>query len=233
MQGMQGPLLVRLDLMAGVAAIVFGLVLFRGKIKSFAEIKFRPFAKSTFKLTDDVVAAQKMEMPRIVNPRRQSRSGQASAVVQPQAPQKTLYADRDKHVSASPVAPDTPDLHHPLGELLVERGVLSKLEVSKYLANFNQKKQGHFGEYLVARNAITLAQLELALLQQQEVRSEMENSALPSLQDIENFLADFEPDRHVSVSKFMVLRNAVTPEQLSHILHRQSSSAAVAGSSKA
>lgn len=36
----------------------------------------------------------------------------------------------------------------------------------------------------------------------------------PLLQDMENFLADFDPKRYGSVSEFLTSRNAITPEQL-------------------
>ena len=38
--------------------------------------------------------------------------------------------------------------------------------------------------------------------------------ALPSSQDTENFLTDFDPKRYGSVSEFLSSRNAITPEQL-------------------
>ena len=134
-----------------------------------------------------------------------------------------LYADHSSHISASPLLSDAQNLHRSIGDILMEMRVLSKREILKYLDDFDPKKHGRFGGYLVARKAITLAQLDQALLQQQGVHAEIKPVALPSLQDIENFLTDFDPRRHGSVGKFMVSRNAVTPEQLSQLLHQQSS----------
>ena len=313
-----------------LAALALGLVVFYNRIKSRPGIKLLQNAKPILEQADDVAAAPKMAMPRIVKPPSQIKSDHTPAIVAPpkastvghvaapafhlptkeieeevtgvdqmleeadlyavngrlakaveilleitkrypskvdawplllsiysslgkvaefegtareflkhhkassswseiQALGRTLdhgnplYADHSSHISASPLLPDIPDLHHPIGDVLIEMGVLSKREMLKYLADFDPKKHGRFGGYLVARKAITLAQLDQALLQQQGVHAEMKPSTLPSLQDIENFLADFDPQRHGSVGKFMVSRNTVTPEQLSHLLHQQSS----------
>ncbi len=104
----------------------------------------------------------------------------------------------------------------------MEMGVLSKLDLQNFLDDFDPKKHGRFGGYLVARKAITLAQLDQALLQQQGVHTEVKFGDLPSLQGIENFLADFDPKRDGSVGEFMASRKAVTPKQLSHLLQQQS-----------
>ena len=133
-----------------------------------------------------------------------------------------LYADRSNDNSAAPISLDTLDYSHPIGNILNEMGVLSKQEITKYLDEFDPKKNGRFGGYLVARKAITLAQLDQALLQQQGVNPKVKPGALPSLQGIENFLADFDPKRHGSVSEFLASRNAVTPEQISQLLQQQS-----------
>lgn len=137
-----------------------------------------------------------------------------------------LYADSGGRIAAAPLLSDTADLRHPIGDVLIEMGVLSKREIQIYLGDFDPKKHGRFGGYLVARKAITLAQLDQALLQQQGVNVEAQPGALPSLQDIENFLASFDPKQHGSVGKFMAAHNVVTPEQLSQVLKRQSSGGA-------
>lgn len=133
-----------------------------------------------------------------------------------------LYADHNAHVATVSASPDAADLHHPIGDVLMEMGVLSKREIQHYLADFDPKKHGRFGGYLVARKAITLAQLDQALLQQQGVNVEAISDVLPSLQDIENFLANFDPKQHGSVGKFIASHNAVTPEQLSQVLQQHS-----------
>lgn len=132
-----------------------------------------------------------------------------------------LYADHGSHISVSPLSPDTRSLHHPIGDILIGTGVLSKREITKYLDDFDPKKHGRFGGYLVARKAITIAQLDQALQQQQGVHTEVKHGGLPSLQEIESFLANFDPKKHGSVSKFMASHN-VTPEQLNRLLQKES-----------
>jgi hypothetical protein len=101
-------------------------------------------------------------------------------------------------------------------------GILSKQDLQNCLDDFDPKKHGRFGGYLVARKAITLAQLDQALLQQQGVGNEVKSGPLPSLQAMENFLADFDPKRDGSIGEFLASRN-VTPEQLSQMLPQLSS----------
>ena len=134
-----------------------------------------------------------------------------------------LYADNNSRISASPLLPDAANPRRPVGDVLIEMGVLSKQDLQHCLDDFDPKKHGRFGGYLVARKVITLAQLDQALLQQQGVVNEVKAGALPSLQDMENFLADFDPKRDGSVGEFLASRNAVTPEQLSHLLQPHSS----------
>lgn len=138
-----------------------------------------------------------------------------------------LYADQGSHISAAPLLPDTLNWHRPIGDILIEMGVLPKREILKYLDDFDPKQHGRFGGYLVARKAITIAQLDQALLQQQGVNAEAKPGDLPSLQDIEKFLVGFDPKQHGSVSKFLASHNIVTPEQLGQ-LFRQTSNQGVA-----
>lgn len=138
-----------------------------------------------------------------------------------------LYADQGSHISAAPLLPDTLKWHRPIGDILIEMGVLPKREILKYLDDFDPKQHGRFGGYLVARKAISIAQLDQALLQQQGVNAEAKPGDLPSLQDIEKFLVDFDPKQHGSVSKFLASHNIVTPEQLGQLL-RQTSNQGVA-----
>lgn len=134
----------------------------------------------------------------------------------------SLYAEHGDHGFPPPASPEAHELHHPIGDILIEMGVLSQREVSAYLKDFDPAKHGRFGGYLVARKAITLEQLDLALLQQQGAGSKATPTPLPSLHDIESFLADFDPKRHGSVAQFMASQNAVTPEQLGLLLQQQS-----------
>ncbi|MDP2695197.1 MAG: hypothetical protein Q8O58_10080 [Gallionella sp.] len=141
-----------------------------------------------------------------------------------------LYADQGSHISAAPLLPDTLNWHRPIGDILIEMGVLPKREILKYLDDFDPKQHGRFGGYLVARKAITIAQLDQALLQQQGVNAnaEVKPGDLPSLQDIEKFLVDFDPKQHGSVSKFLASHNIVTPEQLGQLLRQTSNQGAAA-----
>lgn len=139
-----------------------------------------------------------------------------------------LYADQNGHISAAPLLPDTLNLRRPIGDILIEMGILSQREILKYLDGFDPKRHGRFGGYLVARKAITIAQLDQALLQQQGVSAEVKPGGLPSLRDIEKLLVDFDPKQHGSVSKFLASRNIVTPEQMRQLLRQSSDQGATA-----
>lgn len=132
-----------------------------------------------------------------------------------------LYASQDSHISASPLLPSN-FTHRPIGDVLVEMGVLSKQEVMKYLDEFDPRQHGRFGGYLVARKAITLGQLDLALLRQQDSGNiEAKLDDLPSLQEVEKLLGEFDPKQHGSVIKFLESRNIALPEQLGQYLLQQ------------
>ena len=132
-----------------------------------------------------------------------------------------LYAEHSNHGLISAASPEAHELHHPIGDILIEMGILSQREVSTYLKDFDPVKHGRFGGYLVARKVITLEQLDLALLQQQGAETKTVPTPLPSLRDIESFLEGFDPKRHGSVAHFMASHNAVTPEQLGQLLQKQ------------
>lgn len=142
-----------------------------------------------------------------------------------------LYAD--SHISASPIQSDTANPRRPIGDILIEMGILSRQDLKNYLDDFDPKRHGRFGGYLVVRKAITLAQLDQALLQQQGVNAEVKASVMPSLQDMENLLADFDPKRDGSIGEFLASRNASTPEQLSQLLQQQLSQGAAVKTSQA
>ena len=132
-----------------------------------------------------------------------------------------LYADDNRRFSAPPLLPDTLNSPRPIGDVLMEMGLLSKQDLRNCLDDFDPKKHGRFGAYLVARKAITLAQLDQALLKRQGDSTEAKPGTLPSLQEMENFLADFDPKRDGSVGEFLASRKADTPEQLGHLLQQQ------------
>lgn len=133
-----------------------------------------------------------------------------------------IYIDNSSYAT-SPAMLDTVPLRRPVGDVLLDMGVLSKQDLQNCLDDFDPKRHGRFGGYLVARKVITLAQLDEALLQQQGIHSDIKTGSLPSLQEMENFLADFDPKRDGSVNEFLASRNAVTPVQLSKLLQQQPS----------
>jgi hypothetical protein len=111
--------------------------------------------------------------------------------------------------------------HKPIGNLLLEMGTLSENDLQNCLNEFDPKKDGRFGGYLVKRKVITLAQLDEALLYQQEIDNEAQAVPLPSLSELENFMADFDPKKHGSISEFLAVHNASAPEQLRELLRQK------------
>ena len=126
-----------------------------------------------------------------------------------------LYADRGAHPVPEEAVP-----HQPIGDVLVDLGILSKRELLGCLDEYDPRRHGRFGGYLVARKAISISQLDQALLQQQGLDGGVKPIKLPSLQDIEHFLADFDPKRHGTVSEYMTQQHAATPEQLDQLLQQ-------------
>ena len=86
-------------------------------------------------------------------------------------PNNPLYVDNNGGVSAVPVLPDATNPRRPIGEILIEMKVLSAEHLLEHLDNYNPKTDGRFGSYLVKCKAITLAQLDQALLRQQGVQA--------------------------------------------------------------
>lgn len=116
----------------------------------------------------------------------------------------------------------------PVGDVLVEMDALSVQDMKNCLADFDPKVHGRFGGYLISRKVITLAQLNEALLKQQGTDAGTKPGILPTLQDMENLLADFNPQRDGSIGEYLLSRKAITPEQLHKVLQQQSSSKAPA-----
>jgi hypothetical protein len=115
----------------------------------------------------------------------------------------------------------------PVGDILVEMGALSSPQLQDCLASFDPKLHGRLGGYLITRKAITHAQLNEALLQQQ-VGEGGTAGGLPTLQDMENLVADFDPKRDGSIGEYLVARKAITPAQLDKVLQQQSKTNAAA-----
>lgn len=124
-----------------------------------------------------------------------------------------LYADDSNPVVAATFLPHALGSRRPIGDILVEMGALSEQDMRNCLDEFDPKRHGRFGGYLVSRKTVTLAQLDEALLRQQGVYTEPKPGSLPKLQDMEDLLADFDPKRHGSVGEYLASRNVVMGEQ--------------------
>ncbi|MBI3902051.1 MAG: hypothetical protein HY306_03780 [Nitrosomonadales bacterium] len=130
-----------------------------------------------------------------------------------------LYSD-----TTASLPPETAARHQPIGALLLEMGIMSENDLHHLLNDFDPKKDGRFGGYLVKRKIITLTQLDEALLQQQGIGGEAHPDHLPSLHELEDFMADFDPKKYASIGAFLASRNASTPEQLRQLLQQQTDS---------
>jgi len=97
--------------------------------------------------------------------------GEMQALGRTLDPNNPLYVDNNGGVSAVPVLPDATNPRRPIGEILIEMKVLSAEHLLEHLDNYNPKTDGRFGSYLVKCKAITLAQLDQALLRQQGVQA--------------------------------------------------------------
>lgn len=95
-----------------------------------------------------------------------------------QALGRTLDINNPLYADATPM--QTQAMRRPLGEILVKMGALSLQDMKHCLAEFDPKKHGRFGGYLITRKIITLAQLDRALLKQQNVSSE---TSMPTLEE--------------------------------------------------
>ena len=116
---------------------------------------------------------------------------------------KPLSADDSTSGTDVVVAPPQflPGKRRLIGKILVETGVLSALDMKKYLEDFDPKLDGRIGEYLVARQAISNEQLNEALLQQHG--SETTATQQPTDDDIGRFLPDSSSKRDVRLDEYM------------------------------
>ena len=81
-----------------------------------------------------------------------------------------LYVDNNIDAAASSALEDAISSFRPVGDILIEMGVLTEQNLQNCLDTFDPKKHGRFGGYLLARKEITLEQLDQALLLQQGKR---------------------------------------------------------------
>ena len=108
-----------------------------------------------------------------------------------------LYDDGSAPASTTAPAPNiAPSKRRLIGDVLVDAGVLSAEDMKQCLDNFDPKRDGRLGGYLVARKVITQEQLQQALRQQQstEIATETPQPANPPpLHDIDRLLTDINP----------------------------------------
>ena len=78
-----------------------------------------------------------------------------------------LYIDRSSSIYTSEALTDTTIIPRPIGDILIEMGILSEHELQSWLDDFDPMKHGRFGGHLLSHRVITLAQLDQDLLLQQ------------------------------------------------------------------
>ncbi len=117
-----------------------------------------------------------------------------------------LYSDETNPTESAPWLPSP--IHRPrrhIGDILVELGHISPEDMRNCLSEFDPKLHGRFGNYLLTKRLISHAQINDALLIQQEINSTSKlNSELPSLQQVEHMLSGFDPAKDGSVEDFLM-----------------------------
>jgi tetratricopeptide (TPR) repeat protein len=111
-------------------------------------------------------------------------------------------------------------VRRPIGDILLELGSLSPEALQICLDEFDSKKDGRLGGYLVKRKIISLAQLDEALLVQQGGNGAAPDTS-PSVGDLEKFMADFDPKKHGSMIEYLTARHALSPGQINNLLQQQ------------
>jgi hypothetical protein len=127
------------------------------------------------------------------------------------APNNALYVARNRSGTL---------VHRPIGDILLELGSLSSEALEICLDEFDPKKDGRLGGYLVKRKIITLAQLDEALLAQQGGNGASADPS-PSADDVEKFMADFDPQKHGSMIEYLAARKALSQQQVNNLLQQQ------------
>ena len=93
-----------------------------------------------------------------------------------------------------------------IGKILVETGILTALDMKKYLDDFDPKLDGRIGEYLVARQAISNEQLNEALRLQQS--GETAGNQEPVDYDIGRYLPDSNPNQDERLNEYLKMDEA-------------------------
>ena len=78
-----------------------------------------------------------------------------------------LYIGNNNNIPNSQLLTITSNSRRPVGDILIEMGVLTEQDVQSRLDDFVPVLHGRFGGYLLTHRVITLAQLDQALLLQQ------------------------------------------------------------------
>lgn len=129
----------------------------------------------------------------------------------------SLYVDENNLGPSSPFSPYlTQHKHRPIGDILVELNYLSTHDMENCLGDFDPKQHGRFGNYLVMRKQVSYAQLGEALMKQQASNTALQSDSLPTLQQMEDLLKDFNPQRDGSVEEFLMSRKESVAEHLAH-----------------
>lgn len=128
----------------------------------------------------------------------------------------TLYADATTQTETAPWLPYlSKHKHRPLGDILVELGYLSPEDMRNCLQDFDPKFHGRFGNYLLTKRLVSHAQLNEALLiQQGGSDTPLPAEGLPSLQQVENLLSGFDPEKDGSVEDYLMAHQVDVVERL-------------------
>jgi len=123
-----------------------------------------------------------------------------------------LYLDENNPGASVPLLPYFSQKKHRLiGDILVELNYLSSRDIENLLKDFDPKLHGRFGNYLVMSKQVSYAQLGEALMKQQADSTSLQSDSLPTLQQMEDLLKDFNPQRDGSVEEFLMSRKILMP----------------------
>lgn len=133
-----------------------------------------------------------------------------------------LYADENNLGTSTPLPPYFAQHKQRLiGDILVELNYLSSQDMENCLKDFDPKRHSRFGNYLVMRQQVNYAQLGEALMKQQAGGSALQLDTLPTLQQMEDLLKDFNPQRDGSVEEFLMTHKKSIAEYLAHSIESE------------
>jgi len=127
----------------------------------------------------------------------------------------SLYTDKISPGASSPMSLCfTHPEHRLIGNILVELNYLSHHDMENCLKDFDSERHGRFGNYLVMRQQVSYAQLGEALMRQQASDGALRPDILPTLQQMEDLLKDFDPQRDGSVEEYLMSHQKSIAERL-------------------